>query len=181
MRLDFTPVCGDITISAMASGRALTVRDNTLARPQRWCRRFCMKFVYYESFMSKSLQSDLAFRGKPPPGSTHDLKLLSPSPTPATNSRRAYHKATVTSSSGAVNQDTCSFTPWSTNSPRLVGPTRPPLLTFDCESESLSLALVRLSGLLLCARARSCCVVCSLEPASNGSQLSPVPSGESND
>jgi hypothetical protein len=95
-------------------------------------------------------------------------------PTPATNSRRAFYKVIVTTSS-AVNLDTCSlFTVEYFASPRRL-PRH--LHAFDCQSESLSHALMRLSG-VFCVRERNRVAFCvSLEPF-RASKLSPVVSGE---
>ena len=98
-----------------------------------------------------SVLQRLAFRDSPCQAFSDDQQHLRPSPTPATNSRRAFYKVIVTTSSGAVNLDTCSlFTVEYFASPRRL-PRH--LHAFDCQSESLSHALVRLSGVFVCASA----------------------------
>ena len=101
-----TPVCGDITISAMTSGCAVTAWDYTLASAV--VQTVLHEVRLFESFHVKvSLQGNIAFGKSPRQALPQDLQHLRPSPTPAKNSQRAYNKVIVTSSSGAVNLDTC--------------------------------------------------------------------------
>ena len=149
-------MCGDITISAMTSGCAVTARDYTLASAV--VQTVLHEVRLFESFHVKvSLQGNIAFGKSPRQALPQDLQHLRPSPTPAKNSQRAYNKVIVTSSSGAVNLDTCrTFSvEYFLASPRRP-PASPPTPLFD-RHESLMCMSLRVA-LRVCARSR--CIVC---------------------